>query len=507
MLNDVLKDMEVNKELLTNLPKNNVKNINKSLEKINSLLETYNQKLKEVEKEMQIRYQTYKNYQINPQIDEKKNKRDDLFNKLYLLDNKSPYEKSGLSRLIYDLEKFFNNDLVSVNETIKKIIDVFTNIGINLTINDFDYTYYVNIYMNNFLENKSFAELRLCFEDIYFKSPTLFKQISLNFKYLYYKNIKQFTEYYKKQENELLNDKIKKDIYKEFFVLNDSYQTSLLEDKYTLVTNLLNGKLNFKNYYKEEITKTFKLFIDKDLTDDDINNLKPTISNLLKSLYEYQGYLKYSFIIDDLKKKYQEKDKYKNISSSKYKELLKKQNGLFKNNKKIKRLLRKRVPDRIKINNLINISLGITDELDNLYLEYEENLFLELFLNTNLDTTIFDVLNISLASYVYLVKIFKMQDEEIDNETLNLQIEEFIKFVRETRFTVLNHIKLDSNDDLDYIIIDKYNLLGLNLLKDSLKNDLDNLILNSNIILNYYYVTGINLDNINYLIECDKLNK
>ena len=361
--------------------------------------------------------------------------------------------------------------------------------------------------MNNFLENKSFAELRLCFEDIYFKSPTLFKQISLNFKYLYYKNIKQFTEYYKKQENELLNDKTKKDIYKEFFVLNDSYQTSLLEDKYTLVTNLLNGKLNFKNYYKEEITKTFKLFIDKELTDDDINNLKPTISNLLKSLYEYQGYLKYSFIIDDLKKKYQEKDKYKNISSSKYKELLKKQNGLFKNNKKIKRLLRKRVPDRIKINNLINISLGITDELDNLYLEYEENLFLELFLNTNLDTTIFDVLNISLASYVYLVKIFKMQDEEIDNETLNLQIEEFIKFVRETRFTVLNHIKLDSNYDLDCIIIDKYNLLGLNLLKDSLKNDLDNLILNSNIILNYYYVTGINLDNINYLIECDKLNK
>ena len=121
MLNDVLKDMEVNKELLTNLPKNNVKNINKSLEKINSLLEIYNQKLKEVEKEMQIRYQTYKNYQINPQIDEKKNKRDDLFNKLYLLDNKSPYEKSGLSRLIYDLEKFFNNDLVSVNETIKKL--------------------------------------------------------------------------------------------------------------------------------------------------------------------------------------------------------------------------------------------------------------------------------------------------------------------------------------------------------------------------------------------------
>ena len=151
--------------------------------------------------------------------------------------------------------------------------------------------------------------------------------------------------------------------------------------------------------------------------------------------------------------------------------------------------------------------MGITDELDNLYLEYEENLFLELFLNTNLDTTIFDVLNISLASYVYLVKIFKMQDEEIDNETLNLQIEEFIKFVRETRFTVLNHIKLDSNYDLDCIIIDKYNLLGLNLLKDSLKNDLDNLILNSNIILNYYYVTGINLDNINYLIECDKLNK
>lgn len=507
MINEVLKDIEVNKELLSNLPKNNIKNRNKVLEKITSLKEIYTKKNQELSKEMDNRYTTYNNYQVNPQIEINNTNKTSLFNKLYLLDEKSPYEKSNLSKLIYDLENFYNNDLVSVNEIIKKIIDVFKEIGINLTIIDFDYTYYVTIYMTNFLENKEFEELRICFEDIYFKSPTLFKQISLNFKYLYYKNIKKFNTYYEAKAKELLNNKTKKDIYKEFFLLNDTYQISVLEDNYTLVNKLLSSELNFKNYYKEEILKTFKLFINKELTDDDINNLQGTISNLLKSLYEYQGYLKYSFIIDDLKKKQQERDKYKNIASSKYKELLKKQKSLFKTNKKIKRLLGRKIPDRVKINNLVNLTLNIIDELDNLYLEYENNLFLESFLNTNSDTTIFDILNISLTSYSYLIKVFKINNEDLSDFDLDLEINKYIKFVRETRFTILNHIKLDSNDDIDLIIIDKYNLLGLDLSKDSLKNDLDNLILNSSIILNYYSIRKINLDNIDYLIEYDKLKK
>lgn len=505
MLNKYETDISINKEVLNNLPKNNIKNQKKYQEKLKELTNTYNDILKLIEKEMHIREEKYQDFKINELINITKTKKENLYNNLYILDNTTPYEKSNLSKLLYALDNFFDNNLESVNNIIKQIILIFKNINIELTIKDFNYTYYVNLYMTKFLENKSQEELKLCFEDIYFKSPTLFKQISLNFKYLYYTNIKKFLDYYKTLENKMLENTSSKEIYNKFFNLNDEYLKLVLEDKYTISNKLINGEFNVKNYTKENIINTFKLFINKDILEENIINYKDIMLKLLKSLIEYQGYLKYSFIIDDLKNKYNNKDKYKNISLNKYKELNKKQNNLFKINKKINKLLYGRFKNKNKANLLITTSINIINELEKLYIEYEESLFLETFLNLDIDVNIFDLLNISLGSYTYLIKIFKQEYSDLTNEEIELEINKYIRFIRETKFTVLNHYLVNDSNELDYIIVDKYNLLGLDLNKDSLKNDLDNLILNARIILNYYEINEkINLDNINYLINIKK---
>lgn len=505
MLNKYETDISINKEVLNNLPKNNIKNQKKYQEKLKELTNTYNDILKLIEKEMHIREEKYQDFKINELINITKTKKENLYNNLYILDNTTPYEKSNLSKLLYALDNFFDNDLESVNNIIKQIILIFKNINIELTIKDFNYTYYVNLYMTKFLENKSQEELKLCFEDIYFKAPTLFKQISLNFKYLYYTNIKKFLDYYKNLENKMLENTSSKEIYNKFFNLNDEYLKLVLEDKYTISNKLINGEFNIKNYTKENIINTFKLFINKDILEENIINYKDIMLKLLKSLIEYQGYLKYSFIIDDLKNKYNDKDKYKNISLNKYKELNKKQNNLFKINKKINKLLYGRFKNKNKANLLITTSINIINELEKIYIEYEESLFLETFLNLDIDVNIFDLLNISLGSYTYLIKIFKQEYSDLTNEEIELEINKYIRFIRETKFTVLNHYLVNDSNELDYIIIDKYNLLGLDLNKDSLKNDLDNLILNARIILNYYEIKEkINLDNINYLINIKK---
>lgn len=505
MLNKYETDISINKEVLNNLPKNNIKNQKKYQEKLKELTNTYNDILKLIEKEMHIREEKYQDFKINELINITKTKKENLYNNLYILDNTTPYEKSNLSKLLYALDNFFDNDLESVNNIIKQIILIFKNINIELTIKDFNYTYYVNLYMTKFLENKSQEELKLCFEDIYFKSPTLFKQISLNFKYLYYTNIKKFLDYYKTLENKMLENTSSKEIYNKFFNLNDEYLKLVLEDKYTISNKLINGEFNIKNYTKENIINTFKLFINKDILEENIINYKDIMLKLLKSLIEYQGYLKYSFIIDDLKNKYNDKDKYKNISLNKYKELNKKQNNLFKINKKINKLLYGRFKNKNKANLLITTSINIINELEKIYIEYEESLFLETFLNLDIDVNIFDLLNISLGSYTYLIKIFKQEYSDLTNEEIELEINKYIRFIRETKFTVLNHYLVNDSNELDYIIVDKYNLLGLDLNKDSLKNDLDNLILNARIILNYYEINEkINLDNINYLINIKK---
>lgn len=505
MLNKYETDISINKEVLNNLPKNNIKNQKKYQEKLKELTNTYNDILKLIEKEMHIREEKYQDFKINELINITKTKKENLYNNLYILDNTTPYEKSNLSKLLYALDNFFDNDLESVNNIIKQIILIFKNINIELTIKDFNYTYYVNLYMTKFLENKSQEELKLCFEDIYFKAPTLFKQISLNFKYLYYTNIKKFLDYYKTLENKMLENTSSKEIYNKFFNLNDEYLKLVLEDKYTISNKLINGEFNIKNYTKENIINTFKLFINKDILEENIINYKDIMLKLLKSLIEYQGYLKYSFIIDDLKNKYNDKDKYKNISLNKYKELNKKQNNLFKINKKINKLLYGRFKNKNKANLLITTSINIINELEKIYIEYEESLFLETFLNLDIDVNIFDLLNISLGSYTYLIKIFKQEYSDLTNEEIELEINKYIRFIRETKFTVLNHYLVNDSNELDYIIVDKYNLLGLDLNKDSLKNDLDNLILNARIILNYYEINEkINLDNINYLINIKK---
>lgn len=505
MLNKYETDISINKEVLNNLPKNNVKNQKKYQEKLQELIITYNNNLKLVEEEMKQREEKYQDCKINELVDLTNTKKENMYNNLYILDNTTPYEKSNLSKLLYDLDNFFDNDLESVNNIINQIILIFKNINIDLTIKDFNYTYYVNLYMTKFLENKSMEELKLCFEDIYFKAPTLFKQISLNFKYLYYTNIKKFLDYYKSLENNMLENTNLKDIYNKFFNLNDEYFNLVLEDKYTITNKLLSGEFNIKNYTKENIINTFKLFINKDITEDELINYKDILLKLLKSLTEYQGYLKYSFIIDDLKNKYNDKDKYKNISNSKYKELSKKQNSLFKLNKKINRLMFGRFKNKNKANILITTSINIINELEKLYVEYEETLFLEKFLNLDVDVNIFDLLNISLGSYTYLIKIFKQEYSDLTRDEIELEINKYIRFIRETKFTVLNHYLVNDSNELDYIIVDKYNLLGLDLNKDSLKNDLDNLILNARIILNYFPINEkINLDNINYLINIRK---
>lgn len=505
MLNKYEADISINKEVLNNLPKNNIKNQKKYQEKLKELTNTYNDILKLIEKEMHIREEKYQDFKINELINITKTKKENLYNNLYILDNTTPYEKSNLSKLLYALDNFFDNDLESVNNIIKQIILIFKNINIELTIKDFNYTYYVNLYMTKFLENKSQEELKLCFEDIYFKAPTLFKQISLNFKYLYYTNIKKFLDYYKTLENKMLENTSSKEIYNKFFNLNDEYLKLVLEDKYTISNKLINGEFNIKNYTKENIINTFKLFINKDILEENIINYKDIMLKLLKSLIEYQGYLKYSFIIDDLKNKYNDKDKYKNISLNKYKELNKKQNNLFKINKKINKLLYGRFKNKNKANLLITTSINIINELEKIYIEYEESLFLETFLNLDIDVNIFDLLNISLGSYTYLIKVFKQEYSDLTNEEIELEINKYIRFIRETKFTVLNHYLVNDSNELDYIIVDKYNLLGLDLNKDSLKNDLDNLILNARIILNYYEIKEkINLDNINYLINIKK---
>ena len=508
MFNKCLEEITVDKELILSLPRNNIKNIKKLIIKCDELEKKYQEDLKLILEEMKKRYQNYTNIAPNDELEKMERQYNELFNKLYLLDSKETYEKSGLSKYIYELERFFNSDLENVNEIIKKILQTFENVGINLSISDFTYSLYTNIYMKEIFNNSSNNDIKNIFDDIYFKSPSLFKQISLNFKSLYYKNQKKFIDYYNSLAGEFIMYSSPEEIYKDFFYLQIKLNEEKIQDRYLNLNNFLTGKSQIKDYTKEQINKYYQMFTEQEITSNNILEINEVINKFVNSIKEYKGYLKYNYIIIEIKKIYSEKDKYKNISSNKYKEINKKQAKLFKINKKIEHLMKKnnnRYKDKIDI--MLNEVENLIDEISVLYEEYEENLFIESICNLPANTTLFDILKISTYNYRFIVNLIKKNNEELTINEINSYIKELENYLKTTKFSILNYVDINDTKEIDYIIIDKYNLLGLNLKKEQLEyENIDNLINIGNIITNSYYVLKqFNLETINFIIEYLKI--
>ena len=70
------------------------------------------------------------------------------------------YEKMHLDCYLYQLSRYYKEDLLSVNNCIRKIIESFTRVGINITKNEFDFNSDAASYIDKIINPDSFyAEL------------------------------------------------------------------------------------------------------------------------------------------------------------------------------------------------------------------------------------------------------------------------------------------------------------------------------------------------------------
>ena len=100
------------------------------------------------------------------------------------------------------------------------------------------------------------------------------------------------------------------------------------------------SKLNIKDYKSDSIKNAYNFLKNEDAEIDEY--LNSNIAKLGYSLIEYQNYNKYLYIINDLKKRYQEKDKYKGLYDNKLAEVNNAEKKLFNMNKEIASLKKKR---------------------------------------------------------------------------------------------------------------------------------------------------------------------
>lgn len=496
MINDYVEKINTQKEVLQALPTNNIKNKKNYNEEVGKLISLYNEDKKLILEEITKRNNGYcsckKDDSINIGTDELNN----LLDSISLLNiYNSSYEKSSLDKKIYDLENFSDDNINKVNDNIFEIIKIFDVVNVKLSKDNFKYSYYANLYMCKFMESYDSDKDSLVsyFEKIYWKCPNIINHIALNFKYLYYANKKKFDVYY----DDLVKKYNSNNIIGKYSSLYTELEEKKRSDKYLLLNNFLDGSLNINDYSDDKISKLYSSFT----SGTSNNEVNEEVIKLYYSLNEYKCYLKYKYIIDDIKKLYAEKDKYKGIYNSKKKEISKLEKSKDKINNKIKKCIKKNNMNKFAfLNGNINNNI---DELKKLYLELENNYFLEKIYGMSEENTLYDVMMLISSNYNYLVGINK--DNDIDIECL---IKEINIFICNPYNSIFNNIWINEDKDIASIIVDRYNLFNFNINKDLLdEGNIDTFINCIDAIINSIYMkkNDITFDKVKFILDSNKI--
>ena len=518
--------IDVDKEILSVLPKNNKKNLQAYKDKAADIKRNYVTYLDEILAEIKRRTIKIKSFVPDTKI-EKLEQEIKYMDKIELLDkNTTSFEKMGLDEILYVLKRFYKNNLELVNDAIVKCLEKFRIVGINLVANDFNYSIYTKEYMNILLEeikkgDSNSGRVKDTFEQIYWKCPDIIIHIELNFRSLYLKNEKAINKYYDDARKQItkelgLNEEEAIEKYK-------SLQIQLIEtknkDTALIIEKFLKNEKNAKDYEESSIKKHYKKLLGKELneyTKDEIQEIDKNISRLQNSLYEFKNYIRFKFIYDRVVDIYKTKDKYKNIYNQKLKQIKKMEAKVFKTNKKIERvenhkgLLQKIFSRNTNRLEKINVDLNTQIlELKNIYIDLEENKIKNTITSVlNDGSTIYDVLFLICHFYSFLVNSIIEEFPDIMQEEIYETINKYRTFIKYPKITIINNIKMLEDKDIILMIKDKYNLCNLNITKEDLEDEnISNLITSVNTICenNYILNSKTTLQDIQFVLQAIKI--
>ena len=93
-----------------------------------------------------------------------------------------------------------------------------------------------------------------------------------------------------------------------------------------------------------------------------------------------------------------------------------------------------------------------------------------------------------------MIKLLKINNDNITIEEIKNEINKLKKYLYETDFNIINNINITHEKDIANIIYDRYKLIDINLtLDDLLKENIDNILNNISILINYYDIDRLNI--------------
>lgn len=487
-LEDFNHDIEVAKEVLSSMPINNAKNLALYKNKVSELEKEYEGYRDQLFSEMKRRSAKYLEYKPSSRLELVKKELLDYKDLALFNPMNSPFEKMGFDTLLYSLTHYYKNDLASVNEDIKDALSKFELVGITLTENDFVYSNYARKYIKEFLKNDDLERMKDIFEDLHWKCPDVISHIETSFRILFNKHIKTFEKYIEDKQKEIIKDNLTYDDYllkrnnlaKELFNLENF-------DIDVIMNQFMNGDLLLNNYSIVNVSKCYSKFLGDNCDVAKGKEKAEDFKNLYFNLREFKNYLKYSYVLDDVKAKYKERETHIGEASKILKEIDDLVNELARLTAEINEgstkgfLFFKKKIDIDKHYLLVNEKVK---ELDAKYEEYDKALIYDKMNSYITDTSsVYDVFRFVLGFKGYLRFCIKAHEEDVDINKVKATVKDFEAFLLDPNVMILRNVVFSVDNDVAEIIMDHYKLLDINLKKENMTIDGVDEMLNDLIII------------------------
>lgn len=495
MKEKLLKEIEEIQNTLEVLPKNNMKQKEKYQEYIDDNIRKYLEQFNAVKSEIDTRYDIIKSSYSTELVPEIEPLNLEL---VRILDKRiTSLEKMNLNYYFYELSHFYDNDLDKINNVILEILEAFNKVGIKLTANDFNYSELVYDYMNTLLNDHS--NIKQKFETIFWTNHDIINHIAANFKYLYYKNEKKIDKFYEDNYKQYNYDQY----LNNYIVALDKNEKEKSRNKKYVLDLLLNKKVIAQALEPKNLKTTIDTFLPR----EDGSNYEYLLK-IRKSLIEYKRYLDFEYIITGFKTIFPNKESFKDQFENKLKEVSKKEDELFKFNKKInsKSIFR---PKGNKLDTIIYTRNTTLTEILNLYKELDElEIGESIYKNVTPDSSYLEVLSLMLHNFHYLVKLIKEQYEDVEINVIRQCIDRLSEFVYQTNISLISNINIAEDKNIAQIISDRYKISNIKLEEADLdKEKIDKTLEKINEIIASYDIksVGIKLDEVEFLMKVDAL--
>lgn len=509
LVEDIEKQIDTDKELITVLPRNGIKAIKTLLENIDEMSEKYQQINELLLKDIETRYDEMTVVEENLEISELEEEILKLDSAIKNTDTRSSFEKMQLDKIVYNVNGYYKSNLERLNKELVDCIKQFEAVGIDLSADNFSISEYAKEYMTVLLEEAYNGEINSerikdTFEKVYWKCPEVVSHLYVNIRYIYDKCEAQINKFYENKTQNILsrlNSTQQQVEDKKIDLIRQKKKIEAIDDKIVL-NNFYNGTWNINDYKGDKYEKMYLELFSKDiseLSEEEKSDMDENIEKLNNNLNEYAKFTEYKFLADgvlqirDEELELREKNKGKKVKKTEYdilKENIKKLTAqIFKINAKIdktsKGLFGK--SDNKKKESVILERNNAILELKKLYMQLDDEMIKQKIMQ-NIDETssLLDVLEIGSHYYGFMAKeIIKKYPEITDKELGELakKIRDFITF---SNFTVINYIKISDKKELSVIIKDRYKLFGMQLSKENFQEgNIDDLIKKAKIINNY----------------------